>query len=611
MKRCLNCMEEYEDSRSICPQCRYGEGEMSGKPFVLKAGSILQGRYIVGTCRGIRDCDITYIGWDALFERKVLIQEFFPSRCAARDGGENLSVRNGMEELYSEGLSRYIHYHRNLIRLYKEEDIISVFSCFKANQTVYATMQYSEAMTLGQWIAQDGKPDEREAVAFLYQAVQAVKKVHALGLVHGDIRMENFWMTGTGGLVLKGFAEPCHYCGDPEQKDYGEIGSWIDVYGLSRLFGEMLLGEEDVSREDILDILNRDSIKLPVRTVMAVKGGLDTIKNRRICSLEEFGDRIFGDSATMRLVNRADRSRRKGNHGNSRKKGFGSQDLLVCGAAGAVILVAAVFFIMGRFTGRLFADKDSNRETILSGAVQDTATPGTAMPGAVTPGAAESGTGTPGMATPGTAASGMATPGTAESGTGKPENNPSGETKDGTKKLTDKTGTGGKTSSGTTDQGGPSAGQGGTSSGQGGTTSGQGGTSSGQRGTPTGQGVPSAGREGTSSGQGGTSAGREGTSSGQSGTSAGQGGTSSGQSGISTGQEGTSSGQSGASTDQRGTSTGQEATSTSQGDTPSGQDGAPSSQKGPGADSGAGSDNVETGQAPGNNSASGGPGGTG
>lgn len=429
MKRCLNCMEEYEDNCGRCPRCLYTEGEESQYPYALKAGSILQGRYIVGTCRGVRDCDITYIGWDALFDRKILIQEFFPYQCVERSRGDILTVRNGMEELYSEGLSRFVHYQRNLIRLYKEEDIISIYSCFRANQTAYATMQFSEAMTLGQWIEQEGRLDEREALAFLYQAVQAVKKVHSLGLLHGDIRMDNFWMTGTGGLVLKGFAEPCHYCGDPEQKDYRNIGEWIDVYGLSRFFGEMLLGKEDIIGEDILEILDCDGTKLPVRTIMAVKSGLDAVKNHRILSLEEFSDRIFGDSATMRLVNRAGRSHGRGPYPTAKKGGIPRQDILIGAAAVAVILVAAVFFIMGRFTGTLSGDKGGKP---YSHTADGHVTPGSAVipenaAGAVTPANAALGKATPdnaaaSKATPDNAAKGEATPSNAASGTAAPDN---------------------------------------------------------------------------------------------------------------------------------------------------------------------------------------------
>ena len=46
--------------------------------LILKPGYILQERYITGTLRAEGETDLTYIGWDGLFDRKVLIQEFFP-----------------------------------------------------------------------------------------------------------------------------------------------------------------------------------------------------------------------------------------------------------------------------------------------------------------------------------------------------------------------------------------------------------------------------------------------------------------------------------------------------------------------------------------------------
>ena len=78
MVRCFECMEEYEETYSKCPYC--GEERrwiQQGKEY-LNPGTKLQNRYIVGKARKKRETDIIYIGWDAIFQRKVLIQEFFP-----------------------------------------------------------------------------------------------------------------------------------------------------------------------------------------------------------------------------------------------------------------------------------------------------------------------------------------------------------------------------------------------------------------------------------------------------------------------------------------------------------------------------------------------------
>ena len=88
MRRCLNCMEEYPDQHgNTCPYCGFTEGEKESQPSSLRPGSILQRRYIVGNVIKAREQDLTYIGWDALFERKVQIQEYYPKKLAERKEG--------------------------------------------------------------------------------------------------------------------------------------------------------------------------------------------------------------------------------------------------------------------------------------------------------------------------------------------------------------------------------------------------------------------------------------------------------------------------------------------------------------------------------------------
>lgn len=301
MIRCLNCMEEYDESRDRCPGCDYCQGESKPGPFILEEGSILQGRYIVGTYKLIRTCDITYIGWDALFNRKVLIQEFYPEDFVERLEQKTVSVKNNRGGLYNESLNQFIYYFRNLIRLYKEKDIISVYSCFKENGTAYATMEYSSAATLSEWLKDSPGRDAGDAMYTFYQAVEAVKKVHNLGFIHGNITLDSFWVTAAGELVLKDFAEHYYRCNDDRPGTHREVKPWIDVYGLSALFGKIILGQEDVSEKDIRRILESKEYKFPIRTVVAIKKGIAG-RGNGINSLDEFYDRIFGDSATMHLV---------------------------------------------------------------------------------------------------------------------------------------------------------------------------------------------------------------------------------------------------------------------------------------------------------------------
>ena len=299
MKRCLNCMEEYNDSLGSCPLCGYSPGRKREPDFLLKEGVILQRRYIVGTCQGMRSCDITYIGWDALFERKVLIQEFFPSGFVKRSQGLAVMPKEELKEPYEKSLNRFIRYFRKLIRLYKEDDIGEVYSCFSENGTAYATQQYSAAATLREWLEIKRGKAPSEAVAFLQQAVRALEKVHGLGLVHGDVGLDSFWLTGTGKLVLKGFWGPCYFSGEPGMEAFKELEPWEDVYGLALMLGSFLTAEPDMKPENLIKRLERRQGEIPGRMVEAIGGALDLDGFERIDTLKEFYDSMFSDSETI------------------------------------------------------------------------------------------------------------------------------------------------------------------------------------------------------------------------------------------------------------------------------------------------------------------------
>ena len=72
------CMEEYQEKDTVCPYCGWTKEGSDTPEGVMESGNILKGRYIVGSVRRQEELAILYIGWDALFSRKVLIMEYFP-----------------------------------------------------------------------------------------------------------------------------------------------------------------------------------------------------------------------------------------------------------------------------------------------------------------------------------------------------------------------------------------------------------------------------------------------------------------------------------------------------------------------------------------------------
>lgn len=308
MRRCLNCMSEYQEKfEGTCPYCGYAESTTMNGDVCLRPGTILQGRYIVGTVKKTRDNDLLYIGWDALFDRRVLIQEYFPRYCATRSAKSDLSIYDSKKDIFQEGLLLFCAQSRELIRLYKERDVITYHSCFRENQTAYGVMDYREERTLGEWLEQE-KPGEEQALGLLSQAVQAVDKVHKIGVCHGMIGPDTFWMARDGSLILKDFGAWRYISGEPGVVNYGKTGPEADVYGLAKLFCQMVTGKVIEDGDNLEMDLMRGRVSLDRETVTALKHAL----SHETKSLYRFRDELGGRLEEQAVDNfHQNRSRRK------------------------------------------------------------------------------------------------------------------------------------------------------------------------------------------------------------------------------------------------------------------------------------------------------------
>lgn len=267
-------MNEYPDEYGdLCPSCGYLEGTTQNGGMYLQPGSILQARYIVGTVLKERDTDIMYIGWDALFDRRVQIQEYFPKYCATRSGKPEVSIYDNKQERYQEGLELFYQQSRQMIRLYKEEDIVTYHACFRENGTAYAIMDYSQDITLKKRL--ENHPFRvAEAQECLNEAIDAVMKVHQMGVFHGQIDPDSFWEKPGGGIVLKDFGAARYISGEPGIVDYGSAGPHTDVYGLAKMFCHLIIGKEIQDGEKLEGELSRKQIALKKPVVEALKRAL-------------------------------------------------------------------------------------------------------------------------------------------------------------------------------------------------------------------------------------------------------------------------------------------------------------------------------------------------
>ena len=64
MKRCLNCMKEYQGEGNICPWCGYDQKSGPKELYYLQPGTILADRYVVGVQINTGGFGIIYKAWD-------------------------------------------------------------------------------------------------------------------------------------------------------------------------------------------------------------------------------------------------------------------------------------------------------------------------------------------------------------------------------------------------------------------------------------------------------------------------------------------------------------------------------------------------------------------
>lgn len=273
MRRCLNCMEEYPDkNQNTCPHCGFTEGEQKEEEYCFRSGGILQKRYIVGNMIKVREQDIFYIGWDALFERKVQIQEYFPKDLAERKDGNQVKAKDGETEGYQSGLEIFYIRSRELLRLYKEADIITYDAVFKENGTAYAVMDHLDYETIGRWLKGGAMPADFAAELFR-DAARAVDKVHQLGLYHGMLGADTFWLGALDKPVLKDFG--CWPDSGEEnalEKGKGLLpGIRKDICGLAKLFCRMMTGQEIQDPAMLEEVFSRSKVRIGKTAVSALK----------------------------------------------------------------------------------------------------------------------------------------------------------------------------------------------------------------------------------------------------------------------------------------------------------------------------------------------------
>ncbi len=316
MNLCYNCFKEIPEGKGPCPYCGFDLSENVKKyPVALKAGTVLNGRYIVGRVLGQGGFGITYLAWDTQLEAKVAVKEYMPGELAGRIDGTTVSVlSDDRKENFTYGAERFLEEAKTLAKFIGNPNIAAVTSYFDENGTSYFVMDYVEGISFKTYIANaGGQVSVEEALDVMIPVLRALTAVHAEGFIHRDVTPDNIYITKDGNVKLLDFGSARYSIGDKSKsldvilkvgyapkEQYirrSRQGPYTDVYSCAACFYAALTGylpPEALERmdQDTLVSVSQCGVEIPEYLDKAILKGLAVQPEDRFQTAAEFLDAI-------------------------------------------------------------------------------------------------------------------------------------------------------------------------------------------------------------------------------------------------------------------------------------------------------------------------------
>jgi serine/threonine protein kinase len=282
---CPGCMEN-KGAAKTCPYCGLPAGAGPESALHLPPGTILQDKYLLGRALGQGGFGITYLAWDLNLNLKLAIKEYLPLDMASRASGQTeISVyKKEFAGSFQYGLEKYLEEARTLARFAGHPSIVWVRDFFKANGTAYIVMEYIEGVTLKGYLQDKQEPlPFEQAMTIFMPVIDALKEVHAEGILHRDISPDNLLISKRGRVVLIDFGAARQAIGEqsrslsvimkpgfsPEEQyhSHGKQGPWTDIYAVAASLYCTITGTvppESLSRlsEDTLEPPSQLGVKI-------------------------------------------------------------------------------------------------------------------------------------------------------------------------------------------------------------------------------------------------------------------------------------------------------------------------------------------------------------
>ena len=267
-KYCPSCMGEVPEYSQDCPFCG-SSLHLQNRSYQLPVGSVLRGRYLIGSALGAGGFGITYVGLDLTLRQKVAIKEYYPSGAANRGlEGQVSPVSQQRGSSFRIGLEHFINEAKILSHFVSDPNVVTVRDWFEENGTAYIVMEFISGRDLRQLLEEKGPLSFSEAMAIITPAAQCLGRIHAQGLLHGDISPSNIMLSDSGTVKLLDFGTARSqgsrvdfdsslmlkpgYAPEEAYRQQAELDARVDIYALSATLYKLITGQTPETAQDRL-----------------------------------------------------------------------------------------------------------------------------------------------------------------------------------------------------------------------------------------------------------------------------------------------------------------------------------------------------------------------
>jgi len=271
-----------EQEIAVCPHCGFVENTPPKILYHLYPGTVLAGRYVIGTVLGAGGFGVTYKAWDNVLGVVVAIKEHYPTYFVQRVPGTKVVIiyDGAKRKGYMDSLERFMEEARNTA-LFQNPHIVHVDNFFEENGTAYIVMEYLDGISLKDYLKQNGGKIEIENLDYIFLPVMdGLRAIHEKGFIHRDVSPDNIFLCNQGGVKLIDFGAARFSDAEkertrsiilkpgyapPEQYQTKSLqGPWTDVYALAATLYRTVTGtvptesvnrfsEEFVKKKDLLE----------------------------------------------------------------------------------------------------------------------------------------------------------------------------------------------------------------------------------------------------------------------------------------------------------------------------------------------------------------------